>query len=248
MNQGAQRYLAERLMVARDRPSEIEVFQWRQQMLAGFGGAIEALRAADVMDPDEVHDWTNRMHVALGLELLDPLPPGFTGIRTVFIGDGEHAAPPPTRPVARFLELIPVRDADRELPYGGRLQILGIERYDSRLAIAWRMAPLPDAEIQYADELRDHDRDTEGLPEGERRMMRQRFLRQLNLGERYKLALSDDLGTEYRFAGGGTSASDNEQAGRARFIPGIPKGTSMLTIRWGDLAFQVSISDPEEAK
>ena len=67
MNQGAQRYLAERLMVAKDRPSQIEIFQWRQQMLAGFGGAIEALRAADAMDPDEVHDWNNRMHVALGL-------------------------------------------------------------------------------------------------------------------------------------------------------------------------------------
>jgi len=51
MNQGAQRYLAERLMVARDRPSQIEIFQWRQQMLAGFGGAIEALRAADAWIP-----------------------------------------------------------------------------------------------------------------------------------------------------------------------------------------------------
>jgi len=247
MNQGAQRYLAERLMVARDRPSQIEIFQWRQQMLAGFGGAIEALRAADAMDPDEVHDWNNRMHVALGLEPLDPLPPGFKGARTVFIGEGERPPPPPAVPVARFLELIPVVDADREVPYGGRLQILGIERYDSKLAVAWRMAPLPDAEIQYADELRDHERDTEGLPEGERRMMRQRFLRQLNLQERYKLRLSDDLGTEYRGTGGGSSASDNEQAGRAQFMPGIPKGASMLTIRWDELAFEVSISNPDEA-
>jgi hypothetical protein len=188
------------------------------------------------------------MLVALGLEALDPPPPGFNGVRTVFIGDGERPAPPPTRPVARFLGLIAVRDADRELPYGGRLQILGIERYDSRLAIAWRMAPLPDAEIQYADELREHDRDTQGLPEGERKMMRQRFLRRLNLGERYKLALSDDLGTEYRGMGGGTNASDNEQSGRARFVPGIPNAASVLTIRWDELVFQVSVSDPEEPK
>jgi hypothetical protein len=235
-------------MVARDRSPQIEVFQWRRQILAEFGGAIEALRAADAMDRDEVQDWTNRMHVALGLGPLDPLPPGFKGVRTVIIGDDERPTPPPTRPVARFLELIPVRDADRELPYGGRLQLLGIERYDSKLASAWRMAPLPDAEIQYADELREHERDTEGLPEGERRMMRQRFLRELNLRERYKLAPSDDLGTEYRGMGGGTSASDNEQTGRARFMPGIPNAASMLTIRWDELVFQVSISDPEEPK
>jgi hypothetical protein len=141
-------------MVARDRPPQTDVLQWKQQMFGGFSGALEALRAADAMDSDEVYDWTNRMLVALGLEALDPPPPGFNGVRTVFIGDGERPAPPPTRPVARFLGLIAVRDADRELPYGGRLQILGIERYDSRLAIAWRMAPLPDAEIQYADEVR----------------------------------------------------------------------------------------------
>ena len=62
-------------------------------MLAGFGGAIEALRAADAMDADEVHDWNNRMHVALGLEPLDPLPPGFKGARAVFIGEGEPGTP-----------------------------------------------------------------------------------------------------------------------------------------------------------
>jgi hypothetical protein len=215
-------------------------------MLAGFGGAVEALRAADAMDPDEVHDWNNRMHVALGLEPLDPLPPGFKGARSVFIGEGERPPPPPAVPVARFVELIPVVDADREVPYGGRLQILGIERYDSKVAIAWRMAPLPDAEIQYADELRDHDQDTAGLPECERMMMRQRFL--INQPAGYKLTLSDDLGTEYRGTGGGSSGGGNEQTGRAQFMPGIPQGASMLTVRLDDLAFEVSIDDPDEAK
>jgi hypothetical protein len=166
----------------------------------------------------------------------------------VLVGEGDRPPPPPAVPVARFLELIPVVDADREVPYGGHLQILGIERYDSKVAIAWRMAPLPDVEIQYAHELRDHDRDTEGLPEGERRMMRQRFLHQLNLPARYKLTFSDDLGTEYQRTGGGSSGGGNEQTGRAQFMPGIPNAASMLTVRWDDLAFQVSISNPDEAK
>jgi len=248
MNQGAQRYLAERLMVARDRPSQIEIFQWRQQMLAGFGGAIEALRAADAMDPDEVHDWNNRMHVALGLEPLDPLPPGFKGARMVLVGEDDRPPPRPTVPVARFLELIPVADADREVPFGGRLQILGIERYDSMGAVAWRMAPLPDTEIQYADELRDHERDTEGLPESERRMLRQRLLHQLNRATRYKFVVSDNLGTEYHDTGGGWSGGGNEQTGRVRFMPGIPKGASILTVRWDELTFHVPIRDPDEAE
>jgi hypothetical protein len=215
-------------------------------MLAGFGGAIEALRAADAMDADEVHDWNNRMHVALGLEPLDSLPPGFKGARAVFIGEGEPPAPPPVAPIARFLELIPVADADRPVPYGGRLQILGIERYDSEVAVAWRMAPLPDAELQYADELRAHDRDTEGLPEHERTMMRRRFLHRLSRPASQTLTLSDDLGTEYRSTGGGSSGGGNEQTGRAQFMPGIPQAASMLTVYWDGLVFPVSINDPGE--
>jgi hypothetical protein len=244
MNQGAQRYLVQRLMVARDRPSTIEVVSWRQQMLAGFGGAIEALRAAEAMDADEAHDWNNRMLVALGLEPLDPLPPGSRVLRTVFIGEGEPPPRPPAVPVARFLELIPVADADREVPFGGRLQILGIERYDTKVAIAWRMAPLPDAEIQYADEVREHERDTEGLPDGERKMLRQRFLHQLDRA-RYHFSLSDDLGTEYLRTGGGSGGSLEEQTGRAQFMPGVPQDASLLTVHWDDLTFPVSIGGPE---
>jgi len=216
-------------------------------MLAGFGGAIEALRAADVMDSDEVHDWNNRMHVALGLQALDPLPPGFKGGRAVFIGEGEPPAPPPVVPIARFLELIPVVDADREVPYGGRVQILGIERYDSKVAVAWRLAPLPDAEIEFAAELQDHERDTEGLPEGERKMMRHRLVNQLQAPMRHMLTLSDDLGTQYHPTGGGSGGDGKEQAGRAQFMPGIPKDASRLAVRWGELVFEVSISNPEKA-
>lgn len=248
MNQGAQRYLVERLMVARDRPPKTEVVDWRQQMLAGFGGALEALRAADAIDSDEVHDWTNRMLVALGLEALDPPPPGFKGGRSVFIGEGERPTPPPAPPVARFVDLIPVVDGDRAVPHGGRLQIIGIERYDSKVAVAWRMAPLPDVESKYAEELRAHDRDTEGLPEDERTMMRHRFLMQLNRPAGQALTLSDDLGTEYRQTGGGAGGGGDEQTGRQQFVPAVPETASELTIRWDDLVFRVWIGDPKEAR
>ena len=242
MHPGAQRYLAERLTSARVRPDGVGVPEWRQQALAGFGAAIEALQAAGAMDPDEAHDWNNRMLEALGLEPLDPLPPGTSGARTVFIGGGAPPPPvPPAVPVARFLELLPVRDADRPVPFGGRLQILGIERYDWQVAVAWRMAPLPDDERRYADELRVHERDTEGLPEHDRMMLRHRFLRGLGGAPGSAFTLSDDVGTGYRSAGGGSGGGGNELTGRARFVPGIPPTASVLTVHWEELAFPVAL-------
>ncbi len=211
-------------------------------MLAGFGGALEALRAADVVDADEVHDWTNRMLIALGLAPLDPVPPGSNVMRAVYIGEGERPPPPPVVPVAQFLNLIPVQTADTPVPYGGQLQILGIERYDSKVAVAWRMAPLPDPEAKYALELSAHDRDTEGLPEDERRMSRMRLAHRLMGSGIDCFGLTDDLGTEYHHTGGGSGGGGNERTGRAQFMPGIPEAASLLTVHWEDLTFTVSLS------
>jgi len=228
------------------RPPRVDVLSWRQQMLAGFGGAVEALRAADAMSADEAHDWNRPMHVALGLAPLDPPPPGFGGARAVFIGDGEPPAPPPAAPVARFLGLVAVPDADRPIPHGGRLQILGVERYDMAVTVVWRMAPLPDAELQFAGELHAHDRDTEGLPEDERTMMRRHFLRRLSRTAPM-LTLSDGLATVYRSTGGGSSGGGQEQTGRATFAPGIPDEAATLVIRWNDLEFPVPLRDSGES-
>ena len=89
------------------------------------------------------------------------------------------------------------------------------------------MAPLPDDERRYADELRVHDRDTEGLPEHDRMMLRHRFLRGLGGPPGRALALSDDAGTDYRSVGGGSSGGGDELTGRARFVPGIPPEASV---------------------
>jgi len=243
VNQGAQVYLADRLSIARTRPEGVEVIEWRRQMLAGFGGAMEALVAAGAMSSDEVSDWSNRMHVALGLEPLEPLPPPPPVLhhgRTIYIGEGEPPPRPPAPPLARFLGLIPVSNPDQLVPFGGRVQILGIERYDSKAAVAWRLAPIPDPEIQFASELSDHERDTQGLPNAERQMMRRQFLQQLN-GPGRELGLSDDVGTEYHRMGGRHSSNGQECTGRAQFAPAVPETASTLTIHWGDLRFPVSL-------
>jgi hypothetical protein len=243
VNQGAQKYLAERLSVARTRPEGVEVIEWRRQMLAGFGGATEALVAAAAMSSAEVSDWNNRMHVALGLEPLAPLPaspPGFQRGRAIYIGEGEPPPRPPAPPLSRFLELIPVSNADQPIPFGGRVQIMGIERYDSKVAVAWRLAPTPDPEIQFASEISDHERDTQGLPDADRQMMRRQFLHRLN-GPGREVGLSDDLGTKYHRTGGGAGGNGQEFTGRAEFVPAIPDAASTLAVHWGDLKFPVPL-------
>ena len=171
-----------------------------------LSGALEALYAADAMDSDEVYDWPNRMLVALGLKALEPPPPGFNGVRTVFIGQGKRPTPLATPPIARFLELIPAIGGDRPVPYGGRFQILGIERYDSKVVVTWRMAPLPNPE-------------SKNMPKSSAlTIMTPKVF--LMMSERYcdegsrcrstepaghTLTISDDLGTEYLGRGGGWS-------------------------------------------
>ena len=56
----------------------------------------------------------------------------------------------------------------------------GIGRYDSKVAVAWRVAPLPSPELQFAQELLDQERDCAGLPDLERQMMRIRLRHRLN--------------------------------------------------------------------
>ena len=221
MNEGAQRYLAQRLSAARGRPPGTDVLSWRQQMLGNIGGALEALRWAEVITPEEQADWSNRVHVAVGLAPLDPLPPrstignsGSASGRAIYIGEGERPPRPVPPPIARFLGLIPVEGGDQAISFGGRVQILGIERYDTKVVVAWRMAPLPDLEKQFASEIAAEELDSEGLPEAERQMMRHHHLNRLHAREVEKLTISDDVNTEYHKRGGGSGGGGAERVGR----------------------------------
>lgn len=60
--------------------------------------------------------------------------------------------------------------------YGGRLRIVGVELYETEMALHWRMAPLPDVDAALPEEAAARERDTLGLPEDERERIRQRRL------------------------------------------------------------------------
>jgi hypothetical protein len=137
------------------------------------------------------------------------------------------------------LALIPVSEPDRPLPFGGRVQILGIERYDTKVTVAWRLAPLPNLEGQFEEQLALLERDIEGLPEGERQKRRLIFRQRLNRPGIEDLRLSDDIGTEYTRAGGNSGGGNDERVGRSQFRPGTPNHAGRLTVHWGDLAFEV---------
>jgi len=192
---------------------------------------LEALRAVGAITQDEMLDWNNHLFVALGIEPLESPPPGFQGARAIRISDGQPepvVSPPP----ARFLGLVPAVVPDVPVGFGGRLQIPGIELYDTRVAVAWRLAPIPDPERQFGDQLAAHDRDSEGLPEHERLRSRQMLVHRLDRSGQ-QLSMTDDIGTEYHHMGGGSGGGRDERTGRAEFFPAVPGTASELTVHWG---------------
>ena len=135
------------------------------------------------------------MPAALGAEPLEPIVrrPGRAVARFVSFRDENppELVPPP---IPEFVRLVPASTPAQVTMHGGRFQVLGVEIYDTELAVAWRLAPLPSEESISAQKLNDLDVDTEGLPEDTREVMR------LGLLERRRMRsplceVGDDEGT-----------------------------------------------------
>jgi hypothetical protein len=93
--------------------------------------------------------------------------------------------------------MIPVDNPDQPLPFGGRIQILGVELYDTCVGVAYRLAPLPNVESVIREVLSDHDKSTEHLPAEERKMLRAEFEFRMNRAAEPGVILTDNLGTPY---------------------------------------------------
>jgi hypothetical protein len=246
MEQFAQLHLAALIAGARMGPHQsMDESSWKSSTFAAFRSALSALEAVGAVSKEEDPDWTNRILVALGEEPLEPLEPSVPGVSTArLISFGRAKAPqrpPDPAPASKFLALVPVNEPDRPLPYGGRLQILSVELYSDRLTVNWRLAPEPDYEAVYAEELAAQAGDLEGLPEQHQKIMRQQLLHRLQ-GPKQFISLSDDVGTGYFQGGGGSSGGGGEKRGHADFRPAVPEGVSQLSIVWDDLErFEVQL-------
>jgi hypothetical protein len=138
--------------------------------------------------------------------------------------------------------MLPVENPDRALPLGGRIQITGVELYDTRVGIAYRLAPLPNIEPVIREKLAAHEKETEGLPPDERQRLRMKFEYRLNRSAEPGVTLSDDIGTGYHSTMSNGGGDSGERVGRTQFEPAVPDSATKLFVRWGDVSFTVPLS------
>jgi hypothetical protein len=246
MDPFAQAHLSELLSAARIGPPGPpgDPGEYKARTFGSYNAALAALKGVGAISDEEMADWTNRMLVVLGEKPLQPLPPG-TGVRLISMGGKRPPRPPDPPPLSRFLGLVPVDQPDRPLEYGGRIQILGVELYSDKVSVNWRLAPLPDPEALFADELAEQEPDLEGLSDDFKKILRDKLMERLRM-QRRSLTVSDDVDTPYRPTGGGSGGGGNERRGHRDFVPGIPPTAHRLTVRWDEMEFDVRIPPARE--
>jgi hypothetical protein len=241
MDPFAQAHLSELLARARigPHPGVHDAAEFKGRTLMTFNAALNALKGVGAVSEEEMADWMNRMLVALGEEALKPLPPGTARLINFGGSRREHASrPPDPPPESRFLGLVPVHGPDRPLDYGGRIQILGVELYSDKVSINWRLAPLPDPDALFAAELAEQEPDLDGLSDDFKKILRDKLKHHLQM-QRRSMTLSDDVGTDFRWTGGGAGGGGNERRGHSDFTPGVPSKTIRLIVGWDQLEFEV---------
>jgi hypothetical protein len=132
------------------------------------------------------------------------------------------------------------------LEYGGRIQILGVELYSDKVAVNWRLAPMPDNEAVFATELAEQEPDLEGLPDDYKKILRDKLIRRPQMQRRF-ISLVDDVGTEYRSTGAGSGGGGDEKRGHSDFAPGVPAETRRLTVQWDEMEFEVPLPPTRDA-
>jgi hypothetical protein len=243
MNPDAQVYLADQLALIRDGSPlhDQRTPEEKKRAFSAFTSALQALTAVGAVEESEIHDWSNRCLAALGEEPLEPIVsrPGRAVMRFVSFRDG----PPPEvvpRPLPEFIRLVPASTPAQATRHGGRFQVLGVEIYDTELAVAWRLAPLPSEESISAEQLDALDVDTEGLPDDTREVMRHGLLHRRRMHSP-QCEVTDDIGTAYRPMGGGSGGGTAERVGRTRFSPAPPSAATRLNVRWEDVTHEVPL-------
>ncbi len=121
--------------------------------------------------------------------------------------------------LSQFIELVPANQPAKELPDVCSFQILGVERYDVKGAIIWRMVPLA------------------GRANAEDAVNVASF----GTGPEIRsIEVSDDRGTSYQMMGG-TSGGRIERVGRYEFRPAPADDATTLKVQWQGLFFEINI-------
>jgi len=244
MDPFAQAHLSELLSAARLGPPvpTIDPAEHKATTLVTFNAALAALKGVGAISDEDMADWTNRMLVALGEEPLEPLPEiaGVKRVRLINFGGKRPPRRPDPPPLSRFIALVPVNEPDRLLEYGGRVQILGVELYSDKVAVNWRLAPMPDYDAVFAAELAHQEPDLEGLPDDFKKILREKLVRGLQMRKRF-VTLVEDVGTEYTSTGGGSGGGGDERRGNSDFAPGVPTEAQRLTVQWDQMEFDVHL-------
>jgi len=244
MHPDAQIYLADQLALIRDDPPlrRERTPEEKAHTYSTFVMALQALKSVGAVDDAEVPEWSNRCLEALGEEPQPPIEPrpGRAIARIVRFGEAPPPEPVP-RPLPEFRRLVPATTPAAVTRHGGRFQVLGVEIYDTELAVAWRLAPLPSDESLSRRHLAELNQDTEGLPDDVREVMR------LGLIERRRMyspmcEVTDDVGTDYRPMGGGSGGGGAERVGRTRYWPAPPQSARRLSVRWEDVVHDVPLN------
>jgi hypothetical protein len=194
---------------------------WRRRGKHGaicfIDGVIETLVAIEAISISEASKWNLAIMSSLNSPVSEFLNPDIaTGVT-----DERDA----TKSFSRFLELIPIEGACAIVAGAYSVQILGIERYDSKGAVIWRVVPL--AEPATKEDLSHFARFEDGP-------------------NRATATLTDDVGTSYALVGG-QSGGRIERVGRFEFRPAPAPGANFLFIRWEDVAFSIALPRPGDS-
>jgi hypothetical protein len=108
------------------------------------------------------------------------------------------------------------------LPDVCSFQILGVERYDVKGAIFWRMVPI------LGPECTDEAKRLAALGTGP---------------DMRSIEISDDRGTTYQVTHG-SSAGRIEKVGRYEFIPAPPDDATILKVHWEEMVFEINLGSP----
>jgi hypothetical protein len=235
-------YLIETVANARANLHARKDHEAKQALLSHFGGVLAGFRYLEAITDDDLTTWNRRMSLALGYDLPDPAPPGFS--QAIYVGDPAVRQDPPEAYEAPT-NLVRTINGSRQVNlYGGQLQMEAVEIYDIAVVIRWKVEPDLDIWQAFPIEAAELETDLEGLADDWaadelRQKAGQRMRTLLGTSD-----LADDAGTTYAQSGGWHRsrwgiATGSRSQGQADFRPAPPIAARTLKWTWLNTAITI---------